>query len=521
MMSSCVNACIMMEWMKGEKMLSISPAESPSINSPLDNGGTVNRTPSSITNALLRAERRTYHRQQRQSDQMRRMAKIRRHFDKHAHDTALLASLSKKPLNNIILEYKFLHVTPPFWTHRHEKLLHVAWQPFQPPPSPRLPSPQCSRHSHRRRQQQQRRLKQQLRLQQSKQATPRKLPRIVERRPQRRLVRNLYRPLPTPSQLQQLLLPLPPLYFKLTVEDQSLITYHICHIESGEFKSTYSIQRAMQALLSGVDEHPWFKILNPITPSRDFLRLREENLCIFYGQKRYYFFMGTPVYRLDTQGNNENVNNNEVSCGDLRGPTQRNSIGTFWRMIHLDSTHVSLSIPITRKYGRNFRRYGIRDTGMSMDECTVRYDYEHGDENWSHPHFVPGVFISMEQRYRRNEWNGQKGREKGVQADWQILFTDSPNDRVYAHLYTTRVPAFLVACFDEPTQWHSPVPSASEESNGASERKERNKHGDVPFEFAIRHTRIAYKPYESFRERLRQAIVYSLGSFGDANKNTS
>ncbi|KAI3338247.1 hypothetical protein F4824DRAFT_460154 [Ustulina deusta] len=493
----------------------------------------------------------------------RRMERRRRQIDKHADDAGLGSSMGKRPLDRIISEYRFLHVTPLFWTHRHEKVLHVVWQPFQPPPSHRLLSLERSRHP-----------SQQQRRQRKKQAVPRKLLWKVQRKPRRRLVwDNQYRPLLTPSQLQLLLpsphslSPSPPAFFGLVEETPSLIAFKTAFLADGQNQMCMSRQRAMQILLSGVDNRDVFRIFDRIPPFRNFLRFETEDLYIFYGRQKYRFLWSTSVYRLDTKRNSDDATNSQNAHGEYRESTAP-KIENFWRMVHLDSAHLTEASRKSNKHGRNFLKHGIEQMGMTMEECTVRYDYKRGDDEWSHPHFIPGVFIAMAQRYRSKQWKGQDGNEEGARGDtrdgqqeckhkhkhknkhgeededgdtsakktpetskgqsvavsytvptWQVIFTDSVNDCVYAHLYATQVPPFLLACFDKPAQWHSPVPPASTESNGAAAGKNGCKPEDVSFDFAIRHTRIAYKPHRSFRERLREAITCSRDSFCAANKD--
>ncbi|KAI0454834.1 hypothetical protein F5B21DRAFT_221588 [Xylaria acuta] len=36
--------------------------------------------------------------------------------------------MRKGALDDIVQKYKYLYSTPLFWTHRHEKALHVVWQ---------------------------------------------------------------------------------------------------------------------------------------------------------------------------------------------------------------------------------------------------------------------------------------------------------------------------------------------------------------------------------------------------------
>ncbi|KAI1358364.1 hypothetical protein F5Y08DRAFT_350933 [Xylaria arbuscula] len=231
-----------------------------------------------------------------------------------------------------------------------------------------------------------------------------------------------------------------------------------------------------------------------------------------------------------------------------------------------------------------------------MKECTVRYDYASGDGRWSHPHIIPGVFISAEQQYRgimrkgkkkegkemrdrgdtngegQNDPGGQEGGQKldqnnsphyendvahdfkhrdkngeqeetrkmkregeeeaetstqststhpagpappdqspsqtqtqsaAIMSDtnttlpkriWQIIFTDGPNDSVYAHLYTAQVPEYLIKSFKNPARRH------------VFNDKEEGEQKEVQFEFPIWHTRIPYRPYNTFRERLHHGV---------------
>ncbi|KAI0854577.1 hypothetical protein F4860DRAFT_522991 [Xylaria cubensis] len=51
----------------------------------------------------------------------------KKHHDEHIDDIGLVYSLHKCTLEATILQYKYLFCTPLYWTHRHEKVLHVRW----------------------------------------------------------------------------------------------------------------------------------------------------------------------------------------------------------------------------------------------------------------------------------------------------------------------------------------------------------------------------------------------------------
>ncbi|KAF2968998.1 hypothetical protein GQX73_g4527 [Xylaria multiplex] len=468
--------------------------------------------------------------------------KRRRTVDIHADDADLLSSMGKGPLDKIILKYTYLYTTPLFWTHRHEKLLHVEWQPSQQASSSPPLSLQCSRHpKHRRQQRQQQLISTQGALRRLWCKDPKK-PQLLSawNNQYQPLLRLLLRP-------PQLRLPPPPLSFELIEAQSFIVAGSISYLEDNFCKEPFLRQQIMQFLLSGVDKSDTGNILGRISPFQNFLVLEEEDLSIYYGPQKYKFLWNVPVYRLGTKlkRNHDNKNN------DIDGSYQK-STPPFWRMVHLDYTHINEALRQNKRYGSNYRKHGILKKGMTMEECTVRYDYEQGDGKWSHPHFMPGVFIAMAQRHKRNWWKGQVSGEEAIQRNrckdqkdhkcdkkrengtsskeflkkseaasgttdrvapiWQALLTDGPNDRTYAHLYTTQVPPFLVDSLEKPAQCQFRVPPANTKGRRNTKNGKGNKHEDMPFAFAIRHTQIAYKPYRSFRQRLREAIVCSRDS---------
>ncbi|KAI0422596.1 hypothetical protein F5X98DRAFT_99876 [Xylaria grammica] len=469
---------------------------------------------------------------------MTQRPKCKRDIDRHADDADLFSSMSRGSLNEIISKHKYLYSIPLFWTHRHEKLLHVDWRPFQPASSSPVPLVQRSLHAKQQRRKQRRR--QQNTSVQAKEL-PKPQPVFMKRNRSRSLLRLL---LSSP----QPLLPSPSLSFELIENHSSVVAHNIACLEDGSPRRPLARQQIVQFLLSAVDKSDTAKIFDRIRPCQKYLRLDNENISIYFGQRKHTFLSGVPVYRLKTKRNKHYG----TDYGDEN----------FWRMLHLDYTHIKDALRQNKRYGSNYRKYGVRIRGMTMEECTVRYNYEQGDDKWSHPHFIPGVFIAMEQRYWNGWWRGQKlqkSREKDTRRDeredpkkrkcnnkhenetssgkaqktseaksvtvnrvaptWQILVTDGPNDGTYAHLYTTRVPMFFIKSLDKPAQCQFRDPPASTEHSGVTKHDKGCKHGDVPFKFAIRHTMIAYKPYDSFRERLREAIVSSRDNLRGAGRD--
>ncbi|KAJ8109878.1 hypothetical protein ONZ43_g6016 [Nemania bipapillata] len=130
----------------------------------------------------------------------------------------------------------------------------------------------------------------------------------------------------------------------------------------------------------------------------------------------------------------------------------------------------------------------------------------------------------MAQRYRLKQWDGQevgipsRGKAEKNEGDnaaptWQVLLTDGPNDNMYAHLYTTQVPPYLVNCLETPGKLHLPPLEADTTKHARDEGECKDAQGDMPFDFLIRHTRISYDPTDTFRIRLREAIIFSRDSF--------
>ncbi|KAJ8126872.1 hypothetical protein O1611_g6765 [Lasiodiplodia mahajangana] len=284
------------------------------------------------------------------------------------------------------------------------------------------------------------------------------------------------------------------------------------HLNDG--KISYAKQReAMQILLSGVDPRDSLKIRDSLSPSQKFLRVEKEDIKIAYGRMKFHFLPRVPVYRIDVMPDIDIEADEGITDDGHQGPTAPESEG-FWRMVHLDFTHIFDGANTYRKYGRNFRTYGVRHV-MTKYEWMDRFEYEYGEGEWNQPHFIPGVFIAMTQRYRRREWVGQGDEVADVPPVWQILLTDGPNDILHAHIYTTQVPDFLVSYFDTPTEMFLPLPPTDTQSNGAADHGSENKEEieEVPFDFRIRHTIVAYRPSNTFRERLRESIMLSRDSF--------
>ncbi|KAI0877720.1 hypothetical protein GGS24DRAFT_510585 [Hypoxylon argillaceum] len=441
----------------------------------------------------------------------------KRHSNKHVDDAGLFSCMHKKPVSSIINDYKYLYTLPIFWTHRHEKVLHVLWQSLQPPSCPlppcqlplnylQSPSPGC-----RKQQIQQETLQTFLR-------DDWKNPRFIAwwRRQYRLLLPPSY--LRSSSRLTRPHLPLLPFSFELIKEDDRFISRTISDLRREFSLAPCNKQRdAIKIMLSGVDPFDTLKILNCLSPSQRFLRVEMERLEIMCGQRGFEFLPAVPIYRLGTIL--------QTCNGKISGHHQGSTVSkaeSFWRMAHIDYAHISKGMDMFNNYKRNFIVYGIRE-GMTTSECMDRYEYEYGDGNWNHPHFIPGIFIAMAQRHRQKKWVGQErtfgGNEvRNVPANyiaptWQILLTDGPNDDMYAHLYTTQVPTFLVTCFEKPGQWHPPPSPANVRNNARADYENEDARGDASFDFLIRHTRISYDPETTFRERLREAIVFSRDSF--------
>lgn len=192
-------------------------------------------------------------------------------------------------------------------------------------------------------------------------------------------------------------------------------------------------------------------------------------------------------------------------------------------MVHLDYVHISEGLAMSRLYKRNFKKYGLAE-GMTECEYMDRYEYEYGDGEWNHPHFIPGVFIAMAQRYRWRQWDGQKTNRSSKNISkknkvnnatpiWQILLTDGPNDNMHAHVYTTQVPPYIINYFETTGKSHLPPTPANNKKRGRVDHEGVGAGRDMPFDFRIRHTRVSYDPNDTFRERLREAITYSRGGF--------
>ncbi|KAJ2997092.1 hypothetical protein NUW58_g760 [Xylaria curta] len=316
-------------------------------------------------------------------------------------------------------------------------------------------------------------------------------------------------------------------------------------------------QDAMQLLLSGVDKVDTIKTFDRFLDCQNFLRLELRSLDIMYDQTRFKFLPKVPVYSLDTK-----------RFGDTSFKTEELwEKESCWRMAHIDYAHISDGMLYCKKNTKNFFKYGFRE-GMSLSECRDRYQQGYGDEGWSHPHFIPGLFIAMSQTYQRHQYrrwargNSGKRDHKGktndtrdmyddeqggalvspngipesyksrsVPADhtdstWQILLTDGPNDQDFAHLYTTNVPSFIIASFASPSKLHFSVPPTETQQNSAagcgseSGEKKECEYEDASFDFLICHTKIAYEPQNTFRQRLREAITFARDSYRYQRKDT-
>ncbi|KAI1739254.1 hypothetical protein F4680DRAFT_466747 [Xylaria scruposa] len=247
-------------------------------------------------------------------------------------------------------------------------------------------------------------------------------------------------------------------------------------------------------------------IYSQINDGEKFLRVETQRLDIVYGNTKYKFLPQVSVYREDTKR----------SSSAAVDSVDADEAGNFWRMVHLSWTDLSNGARKYSEYGRNFFRHGILE-GMSMCECA---------DGASHPHFMPGIFIAMEQKYRRRNWYGQKGEEKDEKKDkragargtptWQILLTNGPAHQPCAHLYTSRVPGFIVDSFEKPARSRILAPPSYTRVNGT--------RGGLKWKwgltFRITHTRIPYMPRETFRQRLRAAITFHRDYFGKMDKGT-
>ena len=545
-------------------------------------------------------------------------------IDHHADDATLAAAMSKRSLDQIVSKYNFMYVTPLYWTHHHEKVFHVVWQPFTPPASVDAVERCRNRVKKLRQQQLRRRRRRPQRMKQQGQVS--RMRKLAMKRIQK-LWRRLswdkrYRPLLTPSQFQALLSPPPPVplvspgSFELAEwGDGSDALQPVIDLAKGCpvglkhsrvfcFKQLLKVcrQRGLQKILGGVDRLDSCAIYNRIPPLQNYLRLSHTNVSIQYGRRTYKFLQDLPIYRLRTKTAGVSLETSD-NCSSISSgsSSSKNKLGYPWRLLHLDgnalfSKEMEMEESHDHKRGRNFlREVDTGRKGLSMAECTARYDYASGTDKWSHPHLIPGVFIGLEQRARRKRLSkqqlwGEGGKTGGgvgsqketsdVQRDftqvpsrrkpvWQIIVTDAPNDTVYAHLYTARVPEYLIASFERPGRPHvhprappPPPPSSSplppttttntnthdgsngcngsaenanannsnhhtenesdesnwreEEKRGEKKEEERIDEEEAQFEFPIRYTRIPYRPYDTFRSRLRHAIVSARDNLGGA-----
>ncbi|GAP84351.1 hypothetical protein SAMD00023353_0701690 [Rosellinia necatrix] len=416
----------------------------------------------------------------------------------NADDATLDYSIRKCPLNDIIKVYPYMYTTPLFWTHRHEKVLHVVWQPFQSTSSPLSPHPLSTlyygRPSKRRKWQ---RLRQDL-----LQALEAKFKTHAEWRIWWENPRRLHPGSSGPPFLLaswRPLLPSLPFSFELISESNFMIKDCIRFLRQRFPMAPATRQEdAMKVLLSAVDDWDTLGVFANLPPFRHFLRVMPIDLEIRIGRLRFDFLYRVPIYHLDTK---------EGSLATHKFRNWKSKLGTCWRMVHLDYTRIVKAMNHFKRYKKNFHIYGACK-GMTKYEYTDRYEYEYGDGEWSHPHFIPGVFIALSQRYECKLWEFQA-------PVWQILLTDGPNDELYAHLYTTTVPGFLIHSFDTPGELRIPIPpSSTGEGSSAGhdikdEQHNKHEHMDAPSDFVIYHTRIAYDPQPSFRERLRESIAFS------------
>ncbi|KAI0543668.1 hypothetical protein F4679DRAFT_590256 [Xylaria curta] len=367
----------------------------------------------------------------------------KKHLDKHIDDHGLIYSLHKRTLEETVLQYKYLFCTPLYWTHRHEKVLHVVWPHPRgcgwSPPTALLSSTASAFH-------------------------------LMNMMPAR-------------------------------------VAGFIGDLERGhEFHG--DLHMPMAAMLNAVHSSNE-SYLKPIlfwhlNDGEKFLRVETQHLDIVYGNTKYKFLPQVSIYRQAIKrSSSAAVDSEDADDG-----------GNFWRMVHLNWTDVASGARRYSEYGRNFCRYGLHE-GMSMRECA---------DGAAHPHFIPGIFIAMEQKYRLGKWCGQnveeKDEKKGKRAGahgtptWQILLTDGPDHHYCCHLYTTRVPGFIVDSFEKPARLPILAPPSHTRVNGTL-GVWKGKGG---FRFRIAHVRIPYMPQDTFRERLRATIIFHRNNYGEMDK---
>ncbi|KAI1110110.1 hypothetical protein F5Y14DRAFT_444199 [Nemania sp. NC0429] len=156
--------------------------------------------------------------------------------------------------------------------------------------------------------------------------------------------------------------------------------------------------------------------------------------------------------------------------------------GGEWELAHVDGSHLTEAR----------RRHPMKS----------RYRIP-GDESQRQNNLfcIPAFLIAMAQnrQYRQQ----LQPTEPTVSARMKcsrfcVLFTDSEADNTSVHLYSTSSPDILMTLLqtpEKPLHLETPWPS------------------HMPF-LAIEHTPVAYKPYRSFRIRLRNAIFQTQDSAG-------
>jgi hypothetical protein len=299
-----------------------------------------------------------------------------------------------------------------------------------------------------------------------------------------------FQPLPQPlSRLSS-----SPSYFQLPDErmDKHGRIYGVSHL---------GLRNAVLMLSTQGNHYPRGLTKNHI-PSQGFLQFQLEFLTIKYGPHSCPLATKVHVFRLIT-----------ASTMDIGLAINNDHRPGFWRMIYLDGFDIQAWSDKYKRFARNLKLYG-----------DVDYVCDDPFGSWRHPHFIPGVFIAMAQRYEKAKWYGQRKEllvGKGAPT-WQILISNRRADFVNAHLYTAQVPKFFLDCFNEPGRIHRPAEADRAETRNVDARQRNDASEGGQPDFLIRHTPVAHSPVETFLYRLRQAIILSrdFGELGTATGTT-